>query len=434
MGDLVKIDMQDLKKMIGDEVRETTAKTMTESLEKALESAERAKVEGDPMRHLRKVLGETDVPGAAVDRATLRVTNDPFKGKGLAFARAIKVAYLAKATGQSERDAAHAMSKVEGGHRGYADLADFLDDAKKRAMAESVFTSGGALLQPQLAADFIELLYAAVIAQSLGATTMDFNRAMDFGKMNTGASISYVGEGQSVVPTAPGFGRLALSAKKAMAVVPFSNELLRNPSIGADTIIRDDLLRAMALRRDLSFFRGAGDTFQPKGINKWINSANVFPSTGTTLAAKVADIIKMVRLVDESNVPLASGGFAMAPRSKWGLAATLDGLGQFVFAAMIAAGNVFGFKLGSTTQIPTNLGGGTNESEVYYGAFADAIIGMDIGTPLTIETFLNGTYNDGTNVQSGVSNDQSVIRAIEGHDMLLRHDKSFAQLTTVTWS
>ena len=97
----------------------------------------------------------------------------------------------------------------------------------------------------------------------------------------------------------------------------------------------------MAVRRDLSFFRGAGDTFQPKGLNKFINSNNQFASAGTTTANKVADLVKAIRLVDESNVIgryNVMPGFAMSPRSKWSIFASLDSNSNLTFAAMLARG------------------------------------------------------------------------------------------------
>lgn len=426
----VAVNMEDLKKIVADEVSSATSKVIGEALEKAQDAAARATREGTVADLVSRAVKAGETPVAVVDQRSLQVIHDPHKGKGLGFARFAKTALAAKVLGQDARELAHSWSKQ--GHRDYSVIADAFD-AQRRGMSEGSFGAGGGLVPVQYAAEFIELLYPQVVSQKLGAGTMEFQRQLVIGKLNQGVTVSYIGEAANIVPSQPGTGQLSLSAKKAGAAVPVTNEMLRNPSVGAETIIRDDLLRAMAVRRDLSFYRGAGDTFQPKGMNKWVNSANVFASTGTTLAQKVADMIKAIRLVDESNVGLGTGGFAMAPRSKWALAATLDNQGQFVFAAMLASGQLFGFQLGATTSIPTNLGGGS-DSEVYFGAHGDAIIGLDTVEPLMIETFPNGTYNDGSSVVSGISSDQSVIRVLEAHDMLLRHDKSFAQITGVAWT
>jgi HK97 family phage major capsid protein len=327
-------------------------------------------------------------------------------------------------------DSARDLAKTD---KSYQATVDFIESKTElRAMSASSMTAGGALIPPELAAELVELLYARTVVMGLGARTMDFTSSINLGKINSGATVYYVGEAANITPSQPGFGELRMTGKKAAALVSVTNELLRNPSVGADTIVRDDLLQAMALRRDLSALRGTGDSGQPKGITKFINASNVFNSTGTTTAQKVADLTKAIRLVDESNVPLDSGGWCMSPRSKWSLFATLDANSNFVFAAQLAMGMLLGFPARSTTQVPNNLGGGS-DSEVYFGAWNDLIIGFDKTTPMQVEAFPNGAYFDGAAVVSGISNDTTPIRLMEAHDVLARHDNTFARIDAVGW-
>ena len=416
----------DLKSMIRDELRSGLASVAVEAVEKADDAAKRATADGAPLAAIAK-LAQQEAAKRRVDPA-----NDALKGRGLAFTRAVKAMYVAKA------DSRDVESVVKGwvaqGHQQYADTVEDVRAVRmvnERALSEGNFTAGGALV-PASVGEFIELLYPATLAYALGANDLEFNRTIDLGRLNSGATTYYISEGSPITVSQPATGKIGLSAKKLGALVPMSNELLRNPSVTADMLVRNDLLQQIALRRDLSFFRGAGANGEPKGITNWITSANKNASAGTTLANKVADLIQAIRLVDESNVPLLSAGFAFSPRTKWSLASTLDSQGKFVFAEMLASGNLFGFKFGTTTQIPNNLSG--SNSEVYFGAFNDAILGRDIGTQLAVEMFPNGTYFDGSAIQSGISNDQSVIRAIEAHDVALRHTNTFSMITGVAWT
>ena len=427
---MANVEIEELKKLIRDSVGSEIARQAQDSLDKAKEDADKARAAGvNPLSELQRQVAGSHFQRADV-AANGTVRNDPHQGRGLDFARAIKAGVVGQLSHRSAQDVAHAWSKDGAAH--YGRVAELLDGTK-RAMGESPVSSGGALVPGSATVEFIELLYPASLAMSLGARDMEINRTQDFGRLNQGATVAYVGELSNVVPSTPATGQLRATSHKAAAIVPLSNELLRNPSVGADMILRDDLLAAMGARRDLSFYRGAGSSNQPKGVKSWMKAGNKANQSGTAISNKVADLMKLIRYVDESNVPMGGAAFVMAPRTKWALAATLDGNSQFVFASMLAAGTLFGFRAASSTQIPTNLGGGS-DSEIYFGAHSDGIITRDVSQPMAIETFLNGTYHDGSALVSGISTDQSVVRIIEGHDVILRHDNTFSMLEQVTWS
>jgi HK97 family phage major capsid protein len=395
-------------------------------------AVDQARAEGKNLGELVREAIALERAGKAVLDGNGRILNDPASGRGLEFARWAKTSVVARAEGRSARDVAHAWSKT---NRAYSVIADKFSEAEKnaRALTQTSLTSGGALVPPEMYSEIIELLYAKTVALAHGARTLEFSGSISLGRINQGATVYYVGEAQNITPSQQGTGELRMTGKKAAAIVMISNELIRNPAVGADAMVRDDLLNAIALRRDLSALRGTGDTFQPKGVTGWINANNAFASSGTTTAQRVADLAKMIRLVDQSNVSLDSGGFAMSPRSKWSLFSTLDGNAQFVFAAQLAQGMLFGFPVRTTTQIPDNLGAGS-DSEVYFGAWNDLIIGLDQATPMQVEAFPNGAVWDGTQVVSGISSDITPIRLLEGHDICLRHDSTFSKLTGVQWT
>ena len=85
-----------------------------------------------------------------------------------------------------------------------------------------------------------------------------------------------------------------------------------------------------------------------------------------------------------------------------------------------------------TTQIPTNLGAGGNESEIYFVNFADCYIGED--TTLSIAISTEASYKDaGGNTVSAFQRDQTLIRVISKHDFAPRHVESVAVGTGITW-
>jgi len=79
-------------------------------------------------------------------------------------------------------------------------------------------------------------------------------------------------------------------------------------------------------------------------------------------------------------------------------------------------GTLLGFRYETTTQIPNNLGGGGNESEVYFVDFSSVIIAES--STLQVSVFEGGSFDDGTgNIVSGISTDQTLIRSIARHDL-----------------
>ena len=421
--------IKDLKSIIKDSVEGALADKMVDAEKETRAAFDAALKKGDPefMSKLRGfITGEGAKPSAERVR-DFRVETDPLKGKGLAFARAVRCIARAKQIGGATTPQDVARQFAKSGNPGYEHVAPVLE----RALEAGNLSGAGVLIPEVLADEVIELLYAQTVASKLGARDMAFNGTVALGRLNQGASVSYVGEEQNIVPSQPQFGAVKLTGKKAAGLVPFTNDFLKLASPGADAIIRDDLLQAMALRRDLSFYRGTGSEAQPKGVYQWVAPGQRFNQTGTALANVVADYIQMCRLVDESNIPgLESAAYVMAPRTAWALAKMLDGQGNFVFLPMIMAGNLFGFRIGKTTQIPTNLSG--SQSEVYFGVHSDVILGRDTSRPLEVEMQPNGAYFNGTQVVAGFSNDTTPVRIIESHDVAARHNNSFAVLEAVT--
>ena len=203
--------------------------------------------------------------------------------------------------------------------------------------------------------------------------------------------------------------------------------------VGGEAIVRDDLIAALGQRGDLAFIRGAGTQYTPKGLRYWAPSANVIAANGTVNLANVTtDLGKLWLQLANGNVRFLRPGWLIAPRTFNYLMNVRDGNGNFAFREEMMAGRLWGYPFAYTTQIPINLGGGSNESEVYLADFADVVIAEQEG--LIIDVFDGAAYHDGTNVVAAVSADQTVLRAIQEHDLVMRHEESVAVLTTVLWT
>lgn len=420
---MTAITAADITKIIKDELTASRAAFVQEAVEKSAEVAAK-KAEALPATLRGTEAGMAELMKRAVAEAAPEART--VKGVNV---RAIGAAAQAMFAGKKDRAATWAALEAMG--KKDRDLGAYM---QQRGLTEASFTSAGGLqLAAEVAADFIEALYAKTVAGALGAQTVPMSAQLDFGKQNSTATAYYVGEAANITPSMPGVGSMSLKRKKLAALVPISNELLRNPVAQAQQFVANDLLKVLALKRDLHILRGLGTENAPKGIKNWIAAANSNGQSGTTAAAKVTDLIKAISLVDGADIAMLRPGWAFAPRTLWALMATLDANSNFLFQTMLVAGNLFGFQYRTTTQIPINLGGGTNESEIYFGDWSECVVGED-ASMTELQVFENGTFYDGSALVSGISTDQSVVRALEGHDVLVRHNKAFAMVTAVTWA
>jgi len=307
------------------------------------------------------------------------------------------------------------------------------DDEVAKALSAGTSTSGGYIVPPEYSTEIIELLRPASVVRRMGAVTIPMDTGtLHIPRLASGAQATYIGENTAIGETTLTFDEVVLTWKKLAALVPISNDLLRFSNPSADVIVRDDLVNAMAQREDLAFIRGGGGT-EPKGLFGWAPDANKIPSTGTTLQAVTNDLAAAVLALKKNNVRFIRPGWLMSPRSEMYLMALRDSNGNYAFRDEMLAGRLFGYPYAVTTQIPENLGTGTNtnESELYLVDFADAIIGE--ATQLIIDASSEAAYVSGGNVVSAYSLDQTVIRVIAEHDFAVRHPESVAVITGLTW-
>lgn len=297
--------------------------------------------------------------------------------------------------------------------------------------------AGGFLVPEDVSSEIVELLRPASVVMRMNPVVIDMpNGNMTINRLATGVTAGYIGEQQNLPPTGATFGQLVLSAKKLAALIPISNDLMRAASTAVDRIVRDDAVTALGVRMDLAFIRGAGTQFTPKGLrNQHTGTAfattHVLTMTATpTLATATTDAGRLELALLNNDVTMIRPGWLMAPRVAMWLRNLRDGNGNIGFPEM-AQGLWRGKPFAETTQIPINLGGGT-ESEIYLADFAHVVVGEHMGIEIAMST--EAAYADsGGTVRAAFSRDETVMRAIAQHDIGLRHLPAVAILQGVTW-
>mgnify|MGYP001576008163 CR=1 FL=1 len=422
---------------LSEHVKKTTLPLITEMMK-----ADGQKIMADAVEELvskRYEKLKTEAPWMeAIKDATKEKPN--FKGakereKGEAAGRFIRA--LTKC--QMDRRPLEAASVV-------AQLKAWGDDdiagvVEKAAMAATSPTDGGFLIPEQFSQDVIELLRPMSVVRSLAGRTLPMpTGTLNIPKITDGSTAYYQGENTNATKSALKTGNLKLTWKKLIALVPLSNDLVRYSSPSADSIVRTDMVRAIAQRENQAFLRDDGTNAGPKGLRYWANPAtNILDVSNPTFdrATVATDLGRCILRLVDANVPLSKPGWLMAPRTWNYLRMLQTTTGAFIYQAEMNNGLLLGNPYKWSTQIPTNLsdhGRTTNggETEIYFADFDDVIVGDAMS--LRVDASMEATYVDGGNTVSAFSQDQTVIRAITEHDFAVRRDVSVVVMNGVCWA
>ena len=351
--------------------------------------------------------------------------------KGLRAARIVRA--LAAAKGDPEKAAAYAKKNY--------------DDAEVvKALAASTDSAGGVLVPVEYSSEIIELLRPQSVVRRMGAMILPMTTGkMTIPKVKGGAYANYIMENTNIPATDMTFDSVELTWKKLVAMVPISNDLLRYSSPAADTIVRDDLIAAIAQKEDEAFIRGVGGN-TPKGLLYWAPQSNIIHANASVSLDTVTDALsKAVLALKEANVRFVRPGWIMSPRTEMYLLTVRDGYDNYAFRSEMLTGKLFGFPYAVTTVIPENI---TTEdpnnpgqfltvpsAEMYLVDFADAVIGESM--QLAIDVSTEASYDiftaQGQVPVSAFTHDQTLIRVITEHDFVMRHPESVAVITGIKW-
>lgn len=359
---------------------------------------------------------------------------DKHKGVGLRLGALVRAYYHAETQRRNVKDVAAQMM-------GYKWLADDIDQAEqlrtKTPLLAQTFSAGGAFVPPAYSEEAIELLRAQSVLRMSGVPSYPMPAGtLTIPRQATAASASYTNEGSNITASFLTTEQISLATKKLTALTVLSNDLIRFSSPKADELARNDLMKVMSLKEDITLLRtGDGTQYQPKSVLTTVTSSNQFAATqaGTypTLAEVTNDLFRAMGLPGQSNVTMTRPAWYMHWKTAIGLRRIRDSFGNLVFDQEMRGGTLLGVPYYVSNQLPTNLGSGSNKTEVYFLETSMGIIGDAYA--MEIAVFPNGSYHDGSAVQSGISQDLTVIRSIAGHDFALQHDVAGAVINTVAW-
>lgn len=171
-------------------------------------------------------------------------------------------------------------------------------------------------LYQRYAGDFVDFLRPMTIIGKLGTngipgpTMVPFN--INIAGQTSGATAGWVGEGNPKPVTRAGFNNVNLGWYKVAAICVLSEELVRFSSPNAETLMRNELARAVVERMDIDFVdpnKVAVSGVSPASITNGVTGIN---STGNDAAAIREDVRQIMVPFLNANITPTNGVWIMS--------------------------------------------------------------------------------------------------------------------------
>lgn len=281
-------------------------------------------------------------------------------------------------------------------------------------------------------ADPIELLREESVVRRFARTMAMPMGQMTIPRQRLGASAAWLGEAQDIAVSQAGFDVLQMTWKKLGAITTLTKELVEFSPIDAEGYAVKDLVAQMGLAEDVAFLTSAGSATVPKGIKAFTATANKFASNATVNFDNVNRDLRAAELALRGNLVRGKFVWIMAPGVEAFLKTLQNGFGQFPFADSLEQGKLLSYDVLVTAQLPTNLGGGTNQSDVYLVCADHVVVGDAYRMEVSITT--EGSWIESAAQVNAFSRDLIGIKATNSVDLTMMHGVSAAVITTTGWS
>lgn len=386
-----------------DALREAKAEALREEEMKALKSefSDLQSVIDD----LRKAPSQFSHPGADEGKGLTSIEGDPYthldslaEGKALVFdpdTYGVKPenptpSFFGDVWASNAMQSAEARGRIlhgfEDAHIGGKALNAFgkgtLQGAEGKAMSEGVAAQGGYLVRPQIERQLVLARESDNVLRGLCSSITVTSNSIQLDQLGLSTSAGWVAE-LATKPESAAMTTASVTAAvfTAAGLVTISNQLLADSNPAIDALATADLAKRLVALEETAFIAGTG-TNQPLGI---LNT----PGIGTTALTSTAVIDLLDAILDsiaavETNHG-APSAILMHPRTWTRILKSRDAQGAFYIdptggpqdprtGQRGPVKNLWGYQVVTTNRMPTNLGGGTNESRVIVADFKECLI------------------------------------------------------------
>lgn len=282
---------------------------------------------------------------------------------------------------------------------------------------------GGYLVQRELLADsFIDVLRNKMVTRAAGARTMTgLVGELDIPKKTAGATAYWIGEGNAPSKSTLQFGQVAGRPRTVAAYANLTRRFIKQSSLDAEMMVRDDLANTLALGLDLAGLHGAGSGHEPRGIAATTGIGSVIGGTDGA-APDWADIVNLETEVATDNADVGSLAYMTNAKVRGKLKQTMR---TATYGEIPIWGDgaqpLNGYAAWVTNQVKSNLtkGSGTGVgvcSAIFYGNWADLIYLLWGGLDVLVDPYTGSTSGD------------VLITAMQDADVIVRRAQSFSAM------
>jgi HK97 family phage major capsid protein len=297
-----------------------------------------------------------------------------------------------------------------------------------KTLATTTQTAGGVLVAGPAYDAVIEMLRPQATLTALGVREVPLPPGgLIMPTQATGGSGVWLGEEEATPATQPSFGSREMKAKTYSSLCVVSEKLLRSASPAVDQFVMDDLRLDAGTAIDVATLRGTAAA-APRGV-RWLGTAT--PTAGTSDVQIDADLVGGMTRMGNAGLPMNRLGWAFA----WNRWQKLFNMrftnGGWVYRDELRAGNLLGFPYKRSSSVPSNLGGGGAESELYLFELDNIVMGR--GEAMGFDQSQDATITVGGNQVSAFQRYLRVIRMMVEVDVNVRHPEAVQVVTAVAW-
>ena len=352
------------------------------------------------------VLDKMNIPQEPVTMSAAEIGLSEKESRSFSFLRAIN--YLSNPTDRAAREAAAfeieasdaAASKLGRQSRGITIPQEVL----RRDLNVGAATAGGNLVETMLdSGSFIDLLRNASALDQAGATVLTgLNGNVAIPRQSGAATAYWVAESGSPTESQQTVDQVSLVPRTVAAYTDFSRRLMIQSSIDVENMVRNDLAQVIALKIDAAGLYGTGASNEPLGLK---NTTGIGTEDFAADAPTFAEVVALESDVATANALLGSPVYLMNAAMRGNLKTTKKDAGSGIF--IMENGEVNGYRGVLSNQVASN--------DLWFGNFADLIIGYFSGLDLMVDPYTHST--------SGTVR----VIAMQDCDIAIRHPESFSR-------
>lgn len=414
--------LQELTPVVNDAIKEGARPIIQDELKRVT-----AEARDDAQSYSHKIL-------STQDQDRVRETESDPRKRGFGLAR---IAYCMARFNNDVEQAAHFAEQQ--------DDADIIWKAVAKTLTSGDATAGGVLVPEELSSSFIEALTPRTAVRRAGEELGWVSLDMPSGNLRVGRetgrpTAGYKDENAASNASDMTTGDLNFVAKILEAKSSISNQLLRWSAQNAERVVRDGMVREMAITEDDAFLNGLGTANAPRGFRGWVQAANQFNVNATTNLTNVqTDLRSAMSNLEDNNVSTDFAAWFMRHRTRTFLAHQLrDQEDKPTFKGELTANPPMlnGHRAYFTNNIPANLdasGDGTNdESRIYFVAMDEVWLAESANIRVRASSEASFTDSTGTLI-SAFDRDSMVIAITREHDFAVAHPEAVSMMEAVDW-